>query len=149
MKKFFFALVALLCLTAPVLAAGGIDNFLANLNVQARADMAGFAARLSTQFGIPGAQVNAVISTVREPADAFMVYQLGQMTRQSPEVVMQTYEANRGRGWGVIAKEMGIKPGSREFHALKRGEFSLTGTTADSGQSGSGKGKGKGRGHNK
>ena len=29
------------------------------------------------------------------------------------------YEQDRGQGWGVIAKRMGIKPGSAEFHALK------------------------------
>ena len=26
-----------------------------------------------------------------------------------------------GKGWGNLAKTLGIKPGSREFHALKRG----------------------------
>src|SRR5262249_4823005 len=28
-----------------------------------------------------------------------------------------------GKGWGVTAKELGIKPASSEFHALKKGEF--------------------------
>jgi hypothetical protein len=148
MKKLIVATMALLCTAASVFAAGGLDTFLSNLNIQARADMNGFAASLSTQFGIPGAQVSAVIGTVKEPADAFMVYQLGQMTRQPPDTVLRVYEGNRGKGWGVIAKEMGIKPGSREFHALKRGDFALTGTPAGSGQ-GPGKGKGKGKGHNK
>lgn len=30
-------------------------------------------------------------------------------------------DRNRGRGWGVLAQELGIKPGSPQFHALKRG----------------------------
>ena len=31
------------------------------------------------------------------------------------------YERDHGQGWGNIAKRMGIKPGSAEFHRLKRG----------------------------
>jgi hypothetical protein len=55
--------------------------------------------------------------------------------------------ANKGKGWGVIAKNLGIKPGSAEFHALKRGDLSFTGEPgAGEGQKGQGKGKGKGRG---
>jgi hypothetical protein len=40
--------------------------------------------------------------------------------------------------WGVLAKSLGIKPGSKEFHALKRGQ-----DLYDS--SGTSKGKGKGK----
>ena len=136
----------LILLTSLVIAGGGLDSFLNDLNIQARADMNGFSARVSAQFGVPLPQVHAVISTVAAPADAFMVFQLGQMTRKPPERVMQVYQANRGKGWGVIAKSLGIKPGSREFHALKRGDFVLSGEPGES--HGKGKGKGKGKGHN-
>ncbi len=148
MKKMLFFLLALTFSATAALAAGGLDGFLSNLNVQARADMTGFAGRLSAQFGVPGVQVSATLGTVREPADAFMIYQLGQMSHQPYERVLQTYQANQGKGWGVMAKSLGIKPGSAEFHALKRGDFSLTGKSAH-GEKGKGRGKGKGKGHNK
>ena len=143
--------VTLLFLLATLATAAhaSLDGFLDNLNIQARADMNGFTARLSTQFGIPGAQVNAVIGTVSEPADAFMVFQLGQMAHQPIDQVVKVYRKKRGKGWGVIAKELGIKPGSAEFHALKRGDFTLTGEPGPTGGPGKGKGKGKGKGHNK
>jgi hypothetical protein len=32
---------------------------------------------------------------------------------------LRDYDKNNGHGWGVIAKRMGIKPGSSEFQALK------------------------------
>jgi hypothetical protein len=147
MKRIITLLLPLMLLCGAALASGGLDGFLSNLNVQARADLPGFSARLSAQFGIPEVHVRATIGTVREPADAFMVYQLGHMTGYPPERVMGVYEKNRGRGWGVIAKELGIKPGSPEFHALKRGDFELTGEPA--GRPGKGHGKGKGKGHNK
>ena len=32
------------------------------------------------------------------------------------------YKSDKGKGWGVLAKSLGIKPGSQEFHALKSGD---------------------------
>ncbi|ABB31156.1 hypothetical protein GeomeDRAFT_2564 [Geobacter metallireducens RCH3] len=151
MKKIVLFLLALTFTATAALAAGGLDYFLGNLNVQARADMSGFAGRLSAQFGVPGVQVSATLGTVKEPADAFMIYQLGQMTHQPYQRVLQTYQSNRGKGWGVIARSLGIKPGSAEFHALKRGDFALTGRPGSTWEQRDdyGKGKGRGKGHNK
>lgn len=39
--------------------------------------------------------------------------------------VVREYDRNPGQGWGAIAKRMGIKPGSAQFHRLKNG-FSHT-----------------------
>jgi hypothetical protein len=54
--------------------------------------------------------------------------------------VVREYKAHKGQGWGVIAKNLGIKPGSKEFHALKKG-----GLNAGGDDPGKGKGKGKGK----
>jgi hypothetical protein len=35
--------------------------------------------------------------------------------------VIEQYRSSKGKGWGVLAKSLGIKPGSKEFHALKNG----------------------------
>lgn len=35
--------------------------------------------------------------------------------------VVNEWEQNQGQGWGVVAKRLGIKPGSAEFHRLKKG----------------------------
>jgi hypothetical protein len=43
---------------------------------------------------------------------------------------------------GVIAKELGIKPDSREFHALKKGNLVFDGVPAESRAKSKGKGKG-------
>ena len=147
MKRIVFAVTALLFLCGQAVAGGGLDGFLSSLNVQARADLPGFSARVSAQFGVPQPQVQAVIQTVKEPADAFMVFQLGQMSSRPPETVVQVYQTHKGKGWGVIAKELGIKPGSPEFHALKRGDVVLSGAPGAGPGEGHGKGKGKGKGH--
>ncbi len=136
------ALTLVLCY-GQAIAGGSLDSFLSNINVQARADLGGFSAKVSAQFGVPVPQVQAVLKTVDAPADAFMVFQLGQMAHRQPEVVVQTYKAHKGKGWGVIAKELGIKPGSKEFHALKNGDLVFGDAPAE------GPGKGKGKGHKK
>lgn len=64
---------------------------------QAKSDLAGFSAKISAQFGIPEAQVKVVISTVKQPADAFMVFQLGQMARQPTDRVLQVYQSGKGK----------------------------------------------------
>jgi hypothetical protein len=148
MKSIFLAALALF-LIAGTAFAGGLETFLSNVNIEARADMNGFSAKLSAQFGVPEVQVRTVIGTVREPADAFMCLQLGQWTQKQPEQVVQVYKANQGKGWGVIAKSMGIKPGSAQFHALKRGDLVFSGHPAGGESAAPGKGKGRGRGHNK
>lgn len=147
-KSVVVTAVFFLFIGSAAVAHADLDMFMADLNVQARADMDGFGVRISSQFGVPVPEVRAVIKAVATPADAFMCFQLGLMTDTRPEVVVETYQRNKGKGWGVIAQELGIKPGSPEFHALKRGEFALTGKP---GGGGGGKGgpKGKGKGHNK
>ena len=149
MKRLIPFSIALLLL-APFTAFASLEDFLSNVNIQARVDLPGFSAKISNQFGVPLPQVQAVVQTVREPADAFMVFQLGQMSGKQPERVMEVYTPNKKKGWGAIAKELGIKPGSAEFHALKSGNLSFTGKPSGSDDSpGKGKGKGKGKGHNK
>lgn len=152
MKRLILFFVTMFLLSPLAVFAGGLEDFLANVNVQARVDLPGFSVKISNQFGVPLPQVQAVVQTVREPADAFMVFQLGQFSGKQPERVMDVYSRGKGKGWGVIAKELGIKPGSAEFHALKSGNLHFTGAPAATDESpgkGKGKGKGHGKGHNK
>jgi hypothetical protein len=143
MMKHSLLALTLLLYAGTAATAGGLDVFLDNVNVQARADLPGFSVKVGAQFGVPVPQVQAVLQTVATPADAFMVFQLGQMTHKPPETVLQTYQAKKGKGWGVIAKELGIKPGSPEFHNLKNGDLAFSGDPAHGSQKGRTKGKGK------
>lgn len=134
-----------LFLFSPVLASSDLDEFVKRLNVEAQADLGAFKVRLSTQFGVPVPKVEAVIAGVKTPGDAYMCFRVGQVASKPVEVVMKEYQARKGQGWGVIAKDLGIKPGSKEFHALKKGD--LSGGDADAGK-GKEKGKGTGKGKN-
>jgi hypothetical protein len=128
-------------------ALAGDFEWMKDLNIKAQADPSGFKASLATRFKIGSTQIDAVISNTQKPADAYMVLRLGEMSKQPTETVLQRYQTGKGKGWGNLAKSLGIKPGSKEFHALKRGH-DLDG--GDSGTDrGKGQGKGKGKGRNK
>ncbi len=140
-----FVWVLVLVAVLPATASASLETFLHDLNVQARADLGQYTVKVAAQFGVPVPQVQAVLQVVAAPADAFMIFQIGQMAQRPSDVVLQTYERHHGKGWGVIAKQLGIKPGSREFHALKNGDLVFSGVpAAASGPPGKGKGKGKG-----
>lgn len=122
MKKFKIAILVSLMLFITMSAAVAADfDWIKDFNIMAQVDPTGFRARLATRFQIGDAQISAVVGNVRSAADAYMVFRLGEMSGQPWERVLDEYKTNQGKGWGVMAKSLGIKPGSPEFHALKRG----------------------------
>ena len=117
---FMVSVVFLLFSSAAVVAAGDFD-WIKDFNIRAEADLSGFRARLAARFKIGDAQINAVLSNVERPADAYMVLRLGEMSAKPADYVVEKYKSGKGKGWGALAQSLGIKPGSKEFHALKRG----------------------------
>ena len=103
------------------MAAAGDFDWMKNFNTQASMDPAGFRARLASRFKIGDVPLSVVLENITDPAHAYMILRLGEMSHQPIERVMEEYNKNKGKGWGVIAKNLGIKPGSAEFHALKGG----------------------------
>ena len=115
--------MALLVSPATSLASGDFD-WAQNLNIRAEADPSGFRARLSSRFNIGDAQVRVVLNNVENPADAYMVFRLGEMSSRPADYVLGKYKSAKGRGWGALAKSLGIKPGSKQFKDLKyRSDF--------------------------
>jgi hypothetical protein len=130
------------------LAVAGDYDWMDNLNITAKADSSGFHVRLATRFHIGNAEVTAVIGDVSQPSDAYMIFRLSELSHRPVAEVMKVYRKNRKRGWGAMAKGLGIKPGSREFHALKRGH-DMGDDHASKGGNFSGKGKANDKGKNK
>ena len=119
LKMMLTGLMVLLFVSSAALA--GDFDWLKDLNVKAEVDPSGFRAQLAARFKIGNTEINTVISNVERPADAYMVLRLGEMSHQPTNYVITQYRSGKGKGWGVLAKSLGVKPGSREFHALKRG----------------------------
>jgi hypothetical protein len=143
LQKLFFAATVIFLLVSS--AAGGDFDWIKDFNIRAEADPSGFRARLAARFRIGDAEINAVISNVEGPADAYMVLRLGEMSAKPADYVISKYKAGKGKGWGALAQSLGIKPGSREFHALKNGSDLYDERDTGKGRD-KGKGKGKGKG---
>lgn len=118
--KYFFLVLASIFLLVTLAFAGDFE-WLKELNVEVKADSSGFRTRLETRFEVGDVKVNAVFSNVARPADAYMVLRLGELSGLPIKTVIREYKKSRGKGWGVMAKKLGIKPGSSAFHALKAG----------------------------
>ncbi len=117
---FMVSVVFLLVSSAAVVAAGDFD-WIKDFNIRAETDPSGFRAKLTARFNIGDIQITAVLSNVERPADAYMVLRLGEMSAKPTDYVIEKYKSGKGKGWGALAQSLGIKPGSKEFHALKRG----------------------------
>jgi len=135
-----FSVMCLLVFSAAVVAASDFD-WTGDFNIKAEADPSGFRARLATRFKIGDTQINAVLSNVERPADVYMVLRLGEMSAKPTDYVIEKYKSGKSKGWGALAQSLGIKPGSKEFHALKRGNDFY-----DDNDKGKGRGKGKSKG---
>ena len=119
-KKVFMILLGLLLVSSP--AAAGDFDWMKGFNIRAEADHSGFRARLESRFKIGDVEIKTVLSNVEKPADAYMLLRLGELSNQPLDRVIEHYKAEKHKGWGVFAKRLGIKPGSKEFHALKQGQ---------------------------
>ena len=142
-KVLFVVSIALLLFSSEVIA--GDFDWIQDFNIQAQADPSGLRASLATRFKIGDAQVKIVLDNVEQPSDAYMVLKLGEMSNQPTEHVLEEYESGKNKGWGALAKSLGIKPGSKEFHALKRGH-DLYHEKPNAKNKGKSKHKGKGKG---
>ena len=97
-----------------------LDANLNEINIRAKTDLKIFKKDLALEFNVGEDKVDKMVVDMNmSPADAFMTLQVASLTKKDPEVVMNSFKVNKDKGWGAIAKEMGIKPGSPEFHALK------------------------------
>lgn len=124
-----------------------LDLTLEQLNIAAIADPDAFVRRLSSMHNFPELELRQARDVYGlGGADLFMATGLARKTHRPVHSVAEEFKQNRGKGWGVIAKDLGIKPGSSEFHQLKRdAKGSLDYMEHEHGKKKTSKGKGHGR----
>ena len=145
--KMCFVLSFLLSLISSNVMAADFDWF-RDLNTRARANIQEFRARIGARFKIGNVEIDAVLENYEDPADAYIALRLGEMSGYPIARVTEQYRSHKGKGWGVIAKNLGIKPGSDEFHALKKG-YDLYDNQGHGKHGAEGKNKGKSKGKKK
>ena len=102
-------------------AHAGDFGWMQDLTIEAKGDLSRYRARLSSRFRIGNAEIDVVLGKVSHHADAYMILRLHEMSGRSIDEVMNHYQTDHTKGWGALAKSLGIKPGSSEFHSLKQG----------------------------
>lgn len=113
-----------------------LDTQLKTINTEAKKDLEKFKTDVSKKYSTTIDKIEALINLGMAAADIIMAHEVSVIVVRPVEDVVACYEKNKGKGWGVIAKEMGIKPGSAEFHKLK-------GNCKNKSNNGKSKGKGK------
>ena len=121
-----------------------LDNDLITLNAKAKLNIKGFIIDLNASHSIPIPKIEKLLK-IMEPAEIVLAKDISVIVNKPIDDVISSYKVNKDKGWGSIAKEMGIKPGSPEFHALK----GKSKKNKDKGKSKKNKDKGKSKGKGK
>lgn len=125
MKKIFlsFLLVLLVNVTySQIVFNTGSAEFDADLNVinvSGESDMSGFKSDMTVSFNVSVKTLDHMLSLKMIPGEIYLSLEIARIVKRPVEDVIPVYKSHKSKGWGYIAKEMGIKPGSAEFHALK------------------------------
>ena len=142
LKVLLMSIMALLLISS--VGYAGDYGWMRDFNIRAEADPSGLRARLEGRFQVGGINIEAALDSVDQPADAYMLLRLGEMSNQPIAHVIEKYKAKRGKGWGSLAKSLGIKPGSEDFQALKKSQ-DLYDDMHNGKKKSKSKGKGKGK----
>lgn len=120
-----------------------LNVMLAKIDDDASSNFTFFKRDISSRSGISESKITTwSVEFGFRGGEIYLVIEISKITRRPVDEVAKVYRQNRTKGWGAIAKELGIKPGSPEFHALKKG---AGGQAAHASENGKGKGKGKGK----
>ena len=99
-----------------------VDTQLRDMNNYGYRDREPFIDEMVRYHGAPRDLVRDLLINERwAPGDIYYACSIASIIGRPCRYVVDQWERDHGQGWGVMAKRMGIKPGSAEFHRLKRG----------------------------
>lgn len=97
-----------------------LDANLTVINDRGKGDFKSFKRELSVDFNVPEPKLERMkVSLGLEPGEIYLALEIARNSPSSVDDVLRIYKDNKSKGWGYIAKEAGIKPGSAAFHQLK------------------------------
>lgn len=99
-----------------------VDARLADINRYGGAYREPFIDEMVRYHGAPRDFVTDLLVNQRwSPGDVYYACTIAQAIGRPCRYVADQWQEHRGQGWGVVAQRLGIKPGSAEFHRLKKG----------------------------
>jgi hypothetical protein len=97
-----------------------LDTDLKSINTQAKLDLGAFKTDLKLNYNVSEKKLDYMSASLKmQPAEWYFALEIGKYSKKPIDQVLVVYQQNKNKGWGYIAKQMGIKPGSPAFHALK------------------------------
>ena len=99
-----------------------VDSQLGDVNRYGSRYREPFVNEMVRYYGAPRDLVTELLGQRNwAPGDVYYACSIAQVLGRPCRYVVQEWDRDHGQGWGEVAKRMGIKPGSPEFHRLKRG----------------------------
>jgi hypothetical protein len=99
-----------------------VDTWLDDMNRYGYRYREPFVDEMVRHYGAPrDLVVDLLVNRRWAPGDVYYACALARIAGRPCGYVVEQWERDHGQGWGVIAQRLGIKPGSAEFHQLKRG----------------------------
>ncbi len=97
-----------------------LDADLNIINTQARTDLSSFRTDMILSYNVSEKKLDYMgMNLGMVPGEMYLSLEISRIARVPLDDVLVVYRKHKSKGWGVIAKQLGIKPGSAEFHQLK------------------------------
>lgn len=98
-----------------------VDTWLGDVNEYGTRYREPFIDEMVRYHGAPRSLVGELLDARWAPGDIYYACAIAQIIGRPCRYVVGEWERDHGEGWGALAQRLGIKPGSSEFHRLKRG----------------------------
>ena len=118
--KLSILLALALATTLPTDSKADNCQWMAGLNVYSHSEPYGYRYDLMDRFGYSESDVIYVLDRVREPADAYMIFRLSELSHRPFEMVLQLYRERRYATWDDLAYVLGVAPALPTFVVLHR-----------------------------
>ncbi len=129
-KMFRFAVIAVLFAFAGISIAAAQDTEPAE---PAPENTAAWIAWLSESFAVEAAILQTYVEDGYPVMDLRFALELSAASGRTLDEVLEIADGMTGRGWGVIARALGVDPGSEAFHAIRQAHRPGLGLEPDSG----------------
>lgn len=96
-----------------------LDATLAQVDANASANMESFKKEMTDKYKVDKSKMEEWMKGGMKPGDVYMTLETARASKKPVDDVAKSYQENKGQGWGAVARQMGIKPGSPEFKAMK------------------------------
>lgn len=99
-----------------------VDVWLGDISRYATRYREPFVDEMVRYYGVPRELVGDLLDQRRwTPGDVYYACAIAQVLGRPCRYVVDEWDREHGQGWGEVAQRLGVKPGSAEFHRLKRG----------------------------